>query len=182
MPIAPQIIVAADGRRFRLRPIRPSDAPALMEGYETLPDRQKWFRMLHAVPHLTPELARRLCTIDPARDVCLVLEPEQGGPIVAGARLMGDGAGAAEFAVSVRGDHQGLGLGRAALRAALEAGRRMGLRRIWGEIAAQNGPMLGLARSLGFSLRPDPDEPGLVLAELRPPEQKDARDEKAASA
>ncbi len=168
MPMPPKEVVSKDGRRFRLRPIRPSDAASLMKGYDMLSDRAKWFRLLHAVPHLTEEMAREFCSPDPEKDVCLVIEADDGsGDVIGGARLMGDGPGRAEFAVSMRPDAQGLGLARQALEAVLEVGRSRGVREVWGRIAAANEPMLGLARRIGFDLRHDPDEPAMMLAELR---------------
>lgn len=48
---------AKDGRSYAIRPIRRSDAPSLMRGYDAMTDASKWFRMLHAVPHLTEAMA-----------------------------------------------------------------------------------------------------------------------------
>ena len=47
----------------------------------------------------------------------------------------------------------------------MEAARSRGLRSIEGEILAENRTMLKLMDSLGFSVRPDPADPGLRLAE-----------------
>ena len=173
MPMPPKTLESRDGRRFTLRPIRPSDAPSMMRGYEMLSDQAKWFRMLHAVPHLTEEMALRFCSPDPEKDICLVIEADDGSDdIIGGARLMGEGGGKAEFAVSMRPDAQGLGLARQSLQAVLDLGRERGIRRVWGEIAARNAPMLKLARRLGFTIRPDPEERGMMIAELAldPPE------------
>ena len=108
-------LVARDGRRLRLRGIRPEDADSMIRGYDALSDEAKWFRMLHAMPHLSAQMARALCSPDPSSEICLVIEGE--GPlaeeIVGGARLadMAPGA-AAEFSVSLRPEMQGQGLAR----------------------------------------------------------------------
>jgi acetyltransferase len=42
----------------------------------------------------------------------------------------------------------------------------MGYENVWGLIARTNSAMLALARRIGFDLRPDPDDPALVRANL----------------
>ena len=66
-------VAGKDRRSYVIRPIRASDAPSLMRGYAAMTEPSKWFRMLHAVPHLTETMALDFCTPDPARDLCLVL-------------------------------------------------------------------------------------------------------------
>ena len=82
-------VTGKDGQRYILRPIRPTDAESLMRGYDAMSDRAKWFRMLHAQPHLSPEQAARFCDPDPARAICLVLEGHGRlkGEIMGGARI-----------------------------------------------------------------------------------------------
>jgi hypothetical protein len=63
-----------DGRFYTLRPIRLSDAPSLMRGYDAMSDTSKWFRVLHSLPHLTESTARVFCSPDPNRELCIVVE------------------------------------------------------------------------------------------------------------
>lgn len=164
-------ITVADknGRSYVIRPIRPSDAPSLMRGYDALTDRFKWFRMLHAVPHLTEALALQFCTPDPERDLCIVLEGRGSleGEILGGARVAGSDDGvSSEFSVSLRPEAQGLGLARNALKTVLTAAKEMGYTRIWGTIHGSNDTMLQLAQRMGFRLQQDPEDVSLVLAKL----------------
>lgn len=73
----------------------------------------------------------------------------------------------AEFSVSLRPEAHGLGLAHHALGAVIEIARARGCAGVWGEIAKQNDSMLGLARQLGMSLRRDPEDWNLRIAELR---------------
>jgi acetyltransferase len=118
---------------------------------------------------LPPELVARLTQIDYDREMALIAEdPDSPGEILGGARVSMDPDGRrAEFAVTVRTDEQGVGLGRAALEAVLDYARARGVEEVWGTILADNRRMIGLARQLGFGLRHDPDEPGAVLAVKR---------------
>ena len=58
----------------------------------------------------------------------------------------------AEFALVVADSWQGRGIGSRLLAKLIEAGRRRGVKRLYGEILATNRPMLELARKLGFEL------------------------------
>jgi len=163
------VVEAKDGQFYTLRPIRPSDAPSLMRGYDAMSDSSRWFRMLDALPHLPESMARAFCSPDPNREMCIVVEGvgELEGEILGGARIAGavDGI-SAEFAVSLRPEAQGLGLARKALETVIKAAKESGYREVWGSISSRNKPMLALARRIGFSLRRDPDDFSLMLAEF----------------
>jgi acetyltransferase len=156
----------------RVRPIRPSDAASLMRGYDALSETGKWFRMLHALPHLPSELAARLCAPDPRTALCVVVEAcpdvhDLDDDLLGGARIAGAGPGErAEFAVSVRPEVRGKGLAKGCLAVVLAAAREMGCRSVYGVVHRGNEPMKHLARAMGMSLRVDPDDPSLVLAEI----------------
>lgn len=162
-------VAGKDDTSYAVRPIHPSDAPSLMRGYDALSEQGKWFRMLHAVPHLTAEMAAHFSDPDPETEVCVVIEGRGAlsGEIVGGARVADLGAGrAAEFSVSLRPEMRGLGLARQALQIVIELAREAGCRSIYGIIARRNTAMLGLARRLGFEIVPDPDDMALLRAEL----------------
>ena len=158
-----------DGRDWRIRPIRPSDAPSLIRGYAALSDEAKRFRMLHTVPALSEAMAARFCAPDPATEVCLVIEGKDdlAGEICGGARIGGTGPGrAAEFSVSLRPELRGLGLARGALETVIEVARERGCASVWGTISARNVAMLRLADRIGFEIRRDPDDYALRHAEI----------------
>ncbi|MFO7855359.1 MAG: GNAT family N-acetyltransferase [Paracoccaceae bacterium] len=165
-------LIDAEGPRLRVRPIRRSDAPSMMRGYDALSEQGKWFRMLHALPHLSPKMAERLCSPDPETDLCVVVEgrPEIGGladELLGGARIAGCRRDAwAEFAVSVRPEARGRGLAKGCLRIVLAAVGEMGCAGAYGIVSRRNAPMIGLARALGLSIRPDPHDAALLRAEI----------------
>jgi len=162
---------AKDGEDYILRPIEPSDAASLIRGYDAMSDQAKWFRMLHTVPHLTEDIAHRFCSPDRNRDLCIVIigHGSLQGEILGGARIAGEPDGrSTEFSVSLRPEAQGLGLAHIALKMVLQGAKEMGYERVWGMIAVQNAPMLSLARHLGFTLSPDPDDAAIIHAEIDP--------------
>jgi RimJ/RimL family protein N-acetyltransferase len=153
---------------YRLRPIRLSDAPALIRAYDAMSEEAKWFRMLHNVPHLSEGMALQFCSPDPSRDLCLVIEGNGTliGEILGGARISGLPNREAEFAVSLRPEAQSRGLGRASLLTVLHAAHDKDIEQVWGIIAAHNAPMIGLARALGFVLERDTDDAALIRARM----------------
>lgn len=162
--------IGKDGKDYLARPIRPADAPSLMRGYDALSDQGKWFRMFHAVPHLTDRMAYDYTHPNPADEVCLVVEGKDAlaEDILGGARVAGLAPGAmAEFSVSFRPEARGLGLAKHSLAAVIDIARLRGCAGVWGEISKHNGEMLGLAARLGMSLRRDPEDWSFRIAELR---------------
>lgn len=165
-------LTAKDGTDFHLRLIRPDDAPSLMRGYDAMSEQGKWFRMLHALPHLTPEMAAEFCAPDPDTEVCVVVEGRGAlhGEILGGARAAGIAKGSeAEFSVSLRPEAQGLGLARLALETVIAITFEGGSKAIFGIIASANTAMLGLARRIGFEIHRDQDDPSLMIARLENP-------------
>jgi acetyltransferase len=73
----------------------------------------------------------------------------------------------AEYAVLVRSDLKGQGLGRQLMQAMIGYARAQGLGEIFGEVLRENTPMLRLAEALGFERDAVPDAPELVMLRLR---------------
>jgi acetyltransferase len=74
-----------------------------------------------------------------------------------------DGA-RAEFAIVVRSDFQGKGLGRSLVEKMLRYGRSRGIRTLYGLVNRSNERMLGLARRLGFEIERAPDARTVVVS------------------
>jgi L-amino acid N-acyltransferase YncA len=162
-------VTAGDGRVYRIRQIRQSDAPSLQRGYAAMPSEAKLNRMLYKVPELTPEMAARYCSPDPGVEYCVVVEGRDAlaGEILGGARLSYVGGGkTAQFTVSLRPEAHGKGLARDAVSTILGVARELGMESVWGLIAEDNKAMLSLARSLGFDLKPNPADPSEILARI----------------
>ena len=72
----------------------------------------------------------------------------------------------AEFAVLLRSDMTGLGLGPVLLRRIIEYARNRGITEIYGEVLSDNRPMLRLCQVFGFSAKRSLDDPGIVNVSL----------------
>ncbi|MDK9721841.1 MAG: bifunctional acetate--CoA ligase family protein/GNAT family N-acetyltransferase [Rhodospirillales bacterium] len=159
-----------DGRKIQLRPIKPEDEPAhyrLIDHMSAEDLRMRFFSVLQNLPH--SEMAR-LTQIDYDREMAFIasLFDEQGEPQTLGVvRTVTDADETeAEFAIAIRSDMKGQGLGRRLMEKIIAYHRReKPVRRIHGTILAENKPMQELAKRLGFVIKDGP-EPDVVLAEL----------------
>jgi acetyltransferase len=67
----------------------------------------------------------------------------------------------AEFAVTVRSDLKGKGLGRMLMEKLIAYCRARGTGEITGEALPQNSPVIGLVRKLGFTVGPVDEDEGV---------------------
>jgi acetyltransferase len=172
-PIAFDSWTLPDGSVVRLRPIRPDDEPLMVRFHQHLSDRTVFLRYFHLTKldqRIKHERLARLCMVDPLVEAAIVAErdDEQGAPeIVAVGRLTRPTvAGDAEIALLVSDVCQGQGLGSELLKRLTAHARRIGVRRLVGEILAENDPMLAVARRIGFTVRPVKGDPQVLRAEL----------------
>ena len=133
----------------------------LVPFHESLSDDSVYFRYAEAlglrqrVAH--DRLAPR-CIVDPDHEMALVATREHpdGTDLLAVGRLFWDAPAPdrpsdGEFALLVRDDVQGEGIGTELLRRLIEAGRQVGLAALVGYVLRWNDPMLRVARALGFA-------------------------------
>ena len=155
------------GQDLLLRPIRPEDAPALMRAFDRMTPEQVRSRVFHALTELPEPVARWMCEVDPDATIALILVDADGTEIRGEGRVHLDPVTeCAEFALAVDPDFTGKGLGRLLVSRLAEASRAAGMREIWGDTQAENNRMLALAKELGFTLRRENDDAGLVRMSL----------------
>lgn len=151
----------ADGAEVLVRPIRPEDEPLIVELHEGHSERTIRMRFFSMVRRLTRDSLIRLCHIDYARELALVAEYRDGDGKAHAAGVsrfsVDPETNEAEFAVVVTDAWQGKGLGKHLMQRLLGAARDYEVRRMIGVILRENEPMIGLARSLGFTVSPTDD-------------------------
>ena len=157
-----------DGTRVHLRPIRPEDEPGIVDlvAHQSAEDlRMRFFTSMRGISH---ELAARLTQIDYDREVAVIAEPAERGVIWGVARFAADPDNIrAEYAIAVRTDIKGRGLGYLLMTRLIEIARARGLSEIFGEVLRENGPMLKMCRELGFTVSPHPDESDVMRVTRR---------------
>lgn len=155
-----------DGTTVLISPIHGSDAELEREFVERLSHQSRRFRFLGEVKTLSPELLQALVNIDQNRDVAFVALIAEG----AHKREIGvcrysarpDGV-TCECAVAVSDDWQNRGLGTLLMQQLIDVARSRGIECMYSVDAAENAGMQELAAHLGFTRKPDPNDPTLVL-------------------
>ncbi|MGD2049038.1 MAG: bifunctional acetate--CoA ligase family protein/GNAT family N-acetyltransferase [Chloroflexota bacterium] len=148
-----------DGTFVNIRPIRPEDEPLIAKFHEGLSEHSVYMRYFHALKlsqRVAHERLTRICHIDYDREMVLVAvkrEPER--EIVGVGRLSKlYGSDDAEFAILIKDDYQGLGLGTELLRRLLEVAedeRDIGC--VMAYMLPENMGMRRVAEKLGFGLK-----------------------------
>jgi acetyltransferase len=155
-----------DGRELLLRPVRPEDEP-LIHGYFARMDkedvRMRFFAPMSRLPH---NLAARLTQIDYDRQMAFLAfatdaEGKQDGLGVV--RIAADPDNRrAEYAITVRSDVKGAGVGRVLMRSIVDYARQRGIGEIFGTVLRENERMLRVCRAMGFTLQAVPEDPTIV--------------------
>ena len=153
----------AAARRYRDRPapIRPEDEKLLHDlvAHMTADDLRR--RFLAPIRGLSHRLAARLTQIDYDREMALVAM--QRGIVLGIARYAADlDRLQAEYAVAVRSDWKGRGVGYVLMRRLIEIAQEYGIGELVGDVLRENEPMLAMCRELGFEIRADPSDAALV--------------------
>ncbi len=160
-----------DGEEVMVRPVRPEDAEAHAEAFRRLPPEDVRYRFFSPLKELSPGLIARLTQIDYDREMAFIATrrmADDGDATVGVSRLIrGPGQEEeAEFAVIVWPSMKGQGLARHLMERLFEWGREQGIRTIVGQVLADNAPMLGFVRRLGFAVRRSPEDPEVMEARL----------------
>lgn len=152
-------VVVGRGRRLRLRPIRTDDALALVDmGLKSTPEDLR-LRFFSTVRPMVGSLTTLLTEFDRDRHIAVAAydpaskDGEKG--ILGVVRLiLAPDKTSGEFAIMVRSDQAGRGLGHYLMREMLGWAAERGLTRVEGEIMAENKRMLRLARAFGARVEP----------------------------
>jgi acetyltransferase len=154
------------GGTYALRPIRPADALLYPDFMARLDPEDVRLRFLAPRRNFPDEFALRLTQLDYDRDMAFVaIAPD--GALAGVSRVSCDPDHTrGEYALLVRSDLQGRGIGSALLGILIDYARVDGLERLEGMVLAENRGMLDLIKRFGFEVAFDPDDPGVVLSRL----------------
>jgi GNAT superfamily N-acetyltransferase len=132
-----------DGTTIRPRSVHPEDERLLVDLAAHMSPEDMRLRFLAAMRGLSHELAARLSDIDPDRDVALLAFAEGAEEALGVARFSGDPDNrAAEFAIAVRTDWKGHGLGHLLMARLTQLARQRGIDELVGEVLPENAAML----------------------------------------
>lgn len=161
-------IKVKDDRQFFVRPIRPEDEPLIHEllRHVTIDDLR--LRFFAPMKEFTHQFIARLTQLDYARAMAFVALDEATNDLVGVVRIHSDSIyESGEYAILLRSDLKGIGLGWALMQLIIEYARSEGLKAISGDVLRENTVMLDMCRSLGFELRADPTEGDICNVRLK---------------
>ena len=161
-------LLLKDRVRVFVRPVRPEDETLYEDFFAAVSKEDLRLRFFTPRPHLSHAFLARLTQIDYGRAMAFVaLDPETGA-LLAVVRLHADADHTrGEYAILVRSDLKGHGLGWALMEMIIDYGRADGLQEIFGEVLTENTTMLAMCRGLGFADVRDHDDPSVVHVALR---------------
>jgi acetyltransferase len=158
---------ASDGTPLLIRPVRPEDEELMREFFKRVSPEDLRLRFFAPVRDFGHAFIARLTQLDYARAMAFFAIDEATGELLGGVRIHADANyQTAEYAVLVRSDLQGRGIGWLLMRMILEYARAEGLHRIDGQVLRENTTMLAMCAELGFTAVPDRDDPGIVNVSL----------------
>lgn len=156
-----------DGRKIFVRPLRPEDEQLYPEFYTHVSPDDIRLRFFSAMKEFTHVFIARLTQLDYARAMAFVAIDEANGEMLGVVRLHTSADYEnAEYAVMVRSDLKGFGLGWLFMQMIIDYARAEGLREIQGQVLRQNTTMIEMCQKLGFEVAPDPGDPDIFLVTL----------------
>ncbi len=152
---------------FFVRPVRPEDYKAFTTFFARLAPEDVRLRFFSPLRQLPTALLSRLTHIDYDRDMAFVMFNDKN-ELVGIANFSADPDKVkAEYAVLIRSDLKGHGMGTALMKRVIEYAKQYGVGEIYGDVLEENTMMLALCRELGFEINSVPGTPGMVLSTLK---------------
>lgn len=145
-----------------MRPIEPDDGPLIHDLLAHVSKEDLRLRFFDSIREFSHQFLARLTQIDTTREMAFVAIDEAGGEILGVVRLYsGSSHESGEYAILLRSDLKGRGLGWALMQLIIEYAKSEGLKRIAGQILQENSVMLKMCRELGFEIKTDPEDRGV---------------------
>ena len=155
-----------DGTEVHLRPLRPEDEALLQDLAASMTPEDLRLRFFAAVRGLSHAVAERLAHVDYDRAMALLAEKD--GVALGVARFHAEpDRRSAEYAIAVRSDWKGRGLGYLLMTRLIAVAREWGVGDLVGEVLPENRRMLTMCRELGFTISADPADPSLIQVRKR---------------
>jgi acetyltransferase len=157
----------ADGTQLLIRPVRPEDEPLYPPFLKKVTAEDLRLRFFAPVKDFSHTFIARFTQIDYARAMAFVAIDTFTGEMLGVGRLhILSHSDTAEYAVLVRSDLKGRGLGWLLMQLLIEYARAEGIGAVQGEVLAENATMLRMCAELGFSITQSPTDSNIRLVRL----------------
>lgn len=156
-----------DGTPLVIRPVRPEDEPLYPPFLRQVTPEDLRLRFFAPVKEFSHAFIARFTQIDYARAMAFVAINLSSGEMLGVGRLhMMSHSDVAEYAVLVRSDLKGRGLGWKLMEILIAYAREEGIGTVQGEVLAENASMLRMCAELGFRISESPTDPNIRLVRL----------------
>jgi len=156
-----------DGSPVTIRPIRADDKPMEQDFVQHLSADSRYKRFMSTLKELPPGKLKYLTEIDYVRHLALVAVIHRDGQdieIGVARYVAGPSGDECEFAIAIDDEWQGSGVAGILMLTLIDAARARGMKAMEAFILASNDKMIKFARQLGFEVRRDPDDAGMMHA------------------
>lgn len=162
------VVLPRSGRRVIVRPVLAEDEPSHLAFHERQSPESIRYRFFQFRKHFSHEDVAQMVQIDYDREMVFIANAEKedgtGEETLGTVRTWTDADNLqCEFAVMVRDDLKGEGLGYTLMRKMVDYCRARGTVEMVGDVLPDNRPMLDLARELGFEIHFNVEEEAMDL-------------------
>jgi len=139
------------GEHVLIRRVRPEDMALYPDFLRDVSAEDLRLRFFARISDLSAEESNRLSHLDYQREMAFVALDENTGRLLGLVRLKDElDEKTAEFAILVRSRLKGHGLGWLLMQRVIDYAKEKGMRRVYGDVLAQNTTMLQMCGELGF--------------------------------
>jgi acetyltransferase len=155
-------LVLGEGWPIYVRPIRPDDEFLFRDLLAHVSREDLRLRFFDSIREFSHQFIAKLTELDYARAMALAAIDEASSEMVGVVWLYFDPIHrTGEYAILLRSDLKGRGLGWALMQLIIEYARSEGLSRLCGQILQENTVMLKMCRELGFEVATDAGDRGV---------------------
>jgi GNAT superfamily N-acetyltransferase len=158
------------GRALLVRPIRPEDEALYPDFLRRVTAEDLRLRFFAPMRHFSHAFIARFTHLDYTRAMAFVAIDRESGDLLGVARVhrIEDGSSnEAEYAVLVRSDLKGHGLGWLLMQTLIDYARKTGISLLEGEVLSENTTMLKMCGELGFHVEESPNDPHIRVVKLK---------------
>ena len=163
-----RLLQIRNGCQIPVRPIRAEDEDGIRELLRRTRGEDLRLRFFGVVKEFSHSFLAGLTQLDFTTAMAFVAFDGTGSDVVGVVRLHSDTAyERGEYAILVRSDFKGMGLGLAMMHLLIAYARREGLKEIFGYVLRENAPMLAMCRTLGFEIDAGASAPEVLDVSLK---------------
>ncbi len=155
------------GRSFFIRPVRAEDEELYLEFFKHVTPDDLRMRFFASIRDFSHTFIAQLVQIDYSRAIAFVAIDQETGQMAGVVRIHADANfETGEYAILLRSDMKGFGLGRSLMGLMIEWAKAESVRFVKGQVLRENKAMLDICRHMGFGIATDPNDPDLKVVEL----------------